>query len=82
MNSREAVRKRVEAWDRIPKHPDISHYGDKDHREWKQFFISDDCEPEMGRLPISSEKRNKSRFSITIVVDLFYLKEKKGLDAI
>ncbi|MBM7838168.1 FPC/CPF motif-containing protein YcgG [Alkalihalobacillus xiaoxiensis] len=57
INSREAVRKRVEAWDQIPKHPDISHYGDKDHREWKQFFIGDDCEPVQGGCPFRARNR-------------------------
>ncbi len=62
VNSREAVRKRVEAWDQIPKHPDISHYGDKDHREWKQFFISDDCEPEKGSCPFQAKNVPKVDF--------------------
>ncbi|WP_026688659.1 YqcI/YcgG family protein [Alteribacter aurantiacus] len=51
VNSREAVRRRVEAWDQLPKHPDISHYGDETHHEWKQFFIGDDCEPITQRCP-------------------------------
>lgn len=49
--SREKVRERVELWDRLPKHPNISHYGDKDHREWKQYFIGDDIEPIAGKCP-------------------------------
>lgn len=57
INSREAVRKRVAKWDQIPKHPDISHYGDKEHREWKQFFISDDCEPVQGSCPFRARNR-------------------------
>ena len=28
--SREKVRERVEVWDQLPKHPDISHFGDPD----------------------------------------------------
>jgi FPC/CPF motif-containing protein YcgG len=40
--SREKVRKRVAVWDNLPKHPDISHYGDPTHIEWTQFFIDDD----------------------------------------
>ncbi|GAF21427.1 MULTISPECIES: YqcI/YcgG family protein [Shouchella] len=58
-NSREAVRKRVEAWDQIPKHPDISHYGDVDHREWKQFFIGDDCVPITGACPFRAKNDSK-----------------------
>lgn len=49
--SREKVRERVEAWDQLPKHPNISHYGDIDHREWKQYFIGDDAEPIKGKCP-------------------------------
>ncbi|MGN1401232.1 MAG: YqcI/YcgG family protein [Bacillus sp. (in: firmicutes)] len=53
--SREKVRLRVEKWDRLPKHPDIGHYGDIDHREWKQYFIGDDCEPISGPCPFHYE---------------------------
>lgn len=49
--SREKVRERVEAWDNLPKHPDISHFGDPNHNEWKQFFIGDDSEPIAGKCP-------------------------------
>ncbi|WP_240376873.1 YqcI/YcgG family protein [Bacillus piscicola] len=49
--SREKVRERVEKWDKIPKHPNISHYGDTEHREWKQYFIGDDTEPIEGKCP-------------------------------
>lgn len=53
--SREAIRKRVEKWDRLPKHPNISHYGDEKHREWKQFFIGDDIKPIDGECPFKSK---------------------------
>lgn len=49
--SREKVRERVEVWDQLPKHPDISHFGDPTHNEWKQFFIGDDAEPIVGKCP-------------------------------
>ncbi|WP_233880166.1 YqcI/YcgG family protein [Virgibacillus halodenitrificans] len=49
--SREKVRERVEKWDGLPKHPNISHYGDPEHREWKQYFIGDDIEPIKGKCP-------------------------------
>ncbi|PYZ95007.1 YqcI/YcgG family protein [Salipaludibacillus keqinensis] len=54
--SREKVRERVEVWDNLPKHPDISHYGDPTHNEWKQFFIGDDAEPIIGKCPFHVEK--------------------------
>lgn len=49
--SREKVRERVEKWDNLPTHPDISHFGDPDHNEWKQFFIGDDAQPIQGECP-------------------------------
>ena len=49
--SRQKVRERVEVWDKLPKHPDISHYGDPTHNEWKQFFIGDDIEPITHKCP-------------------------------
>lgn len=49
--SREKVRERVAVWDQLPKHPDISHFGDPNHNEWKQFFIGDDVEPIVGKCP-------------------------------
>ena len=49
--SREKVRERVEVWDQLPKHPDISHFGDPTHNEWKQFFIGDDIEPITSKCP-------------------------------
>ena len=49
--SREKIRKRVEHWDGLPTHPNISHYGDKNHQEWKQYFIGDDMEPIKGSCP-------------------------------
>ncbi|MET3576324.1 YqcI/YcgG family protein [Bhargavaea ullalensis] len=51
INSREKVRERVEKWDNLPKHPDISHFGDPEHNEWKQFFIGDDAVPIKGKCP-------------------------------
>ncbi|MGJ9459434.1 YqcI/YcgG family protein [Oceanobacillus sp. CF4.6] len=53
--SRERVRERVEKWDGLPKHPNISHYGDKKHREWKQFFIGDDIKPIEGKCPFHAK---------------------------
>ena len=51
MMSREKVRERVAVWDQLPKHPDISHFGDPTHNEWKQFFIGDDAKPIQGKCP-------------------------------
>lgn len=54
--SREKVRERVEVWDQLPKHPDISHFGDPVHNEWKQFFIGDDVEPLQGKCPFTHKE--------------------------
>ncbi|WP_227396881.1 YqcI/YcgG family protein [Jeotgalibacillus aurantiacus] len=54
--SREKVRERVEKWDQLPKHPDISHYGDPDHHEWKQSFIGDDINPVTGKCPFQHKE--------------------------
>lgn len=54
--ARERVRERVELWDELPKHPNISHYGDEDHREWRQFFIGDDIERIEGKCPFQYKK--------------------------
>ncbi|QMT16066.1 YqcI/YcgG family protein [Planococcus maritimus] len=54
--SREKVRERVEKWDELPTHPDISHFGDPEHNEWKQFFIGDDVEPVKGKCPFSHKE--------------------------
>jgi FPC/CPF motif-containing protein YcgG len=54
--SRQMVRERVEKWDGLPKHPNISHYGDPEHREWKQYFIGDDIKPIIGQCPFHHKK--------------------------
>lgn len=59
--SREKVRERVEVWDQLPKHPDISHFGDPTHNEWKQFFIGDDVEPITGKCPFTHKEMAKTR---------------------
>ena len=56
--SREKIRKRVERWDGLPTHPNISYYGDESHREWKQYFIGDDMEPIRGSCPFKHKHVN------------------------
>ncbi|WP_100331235.1 YqcI/YcgG family protein [Bacillus xiapuensis] len=55
MMSRQKVRERVEQWDQLPKHPNISYYGDPAHREWKQYFIGDDVAPIEGKCPFQQK---------------------------
>ena len=59
INSREKVRERVEKWDQLPKHPDISHFGDPEHNEWKQFFIGDDIVPIEGKCPFHHKETDR-----------------------
>lgn len=57
--ARDKIRKKAEKWDGIATHPDVGYYGDPTHHEWKQFFISDDCEPIQGKCPFQvSEMRD------------------------
>ena len=39
------------AYDGMPVHPDIGFYGDAANREWKQYALPDDNEPERGTCP-------------------------------
>ncbi|KSU84395.1 hypothetical protein GA0061096_0477 [Fictibacillus enclensis] len=55
--SREKVRERVEKWDNLPTHPNISHYGDPEHKEWKQYFIGDDVKPIEGKCPFHHKSK-------------------------
>lgn len=55
--SREKVRARVEKWDNLPTHPDISYFGDPHHNEWKQSFIGDDIKPIEGKCPFQHKSK-------------------------
>lgn len=63
--SREKVRERVEKWDNLPTHPDISHFGDPTHNEWKQFFIGDDSEPILGKCPFQHKALQQTSETLT-----------------
>lgn len=54
--SREKVRERLLEWDQFPVHPDISHFGDPLHREWKRFFITDDTKSTTSRCPFRHQE--------------------------
>ncbi|MEH7502662.1 YqcI/YcgG family protein [Neobacillus drentensis] len=36
------IRKRLQAYDSVPIHPDLNSYGQEDNYEWKQYFLHDD----------------------------------------
>jgi len=48
---RRRIHKRMLAYDEMPVHPDIGFYGDSINREWKQYALPDDNEPESGTCP-------------------------------
>jgi uncharacterized protein len=58
---RHRIHKRMLAYDGITVHPDIGFYGNPGNREWKQYALPDDNEPETGVCPFhtrSSLQRN------------------------
>jgi uncharacterized protein len=48
---RQRIHKRMLAYDGMAVHPDIGFYGNADNREWKQYALPDDNEPETGACP-------------------------------
>ena len=51
----DAIRRKVEHIERMPIHPDLGAYGDKEKREWKQYMITDDNEPAISKCPLSGK---------------------------
>jgi len=48
---RQRIHKRTLAYDGITIHPDIGFYGNADNREWKQYALPDDNQPQTGVCP-------------------------------
>ncbi len=48
---RHRIHKRTLAYDGMTIHPDIGFYGNMSNREWKQYALPDDNEPETGACP-------------------------------
>ena len=48
---RQRIHKRMLAYDGMTVHPDIGLYGDHGNREWKQYALPDDNEPETSACP-------------------------------
>ena len=48
---RHRIHKRMLAYDGMTVHPDIGFYGEPRNREWKQYALPDDNEPEAGVCP-------------------------------
>ena len=49
----DAIRRKVEAIEGMPIHPDLGAYDDEEKREWKQYMITDDNQPAIGKCPMS-----------------------------
>jgi uncharacterized protein len=53
---RQRIHKRMLAYDGMSVHPDIGFYGDSANREWKQYALPDDNEPESGTCPFHTRR--------------------------
>ena len=49
---RESVRRRIDAYDAIPRSPDLSTHGRDDNRDWKQYWLVDDPAGRQGTCPL------------------------------
>jgi uncharacterized protein len=57
---RRRIHKRMLAYDEMTVHPDIGFYGQAGNREWKQYALPDDNEPETGTCPFHTRESEKS----------------------
>ena len=48
---RKSIHKRMLAYDGMPVHPDIGFCGEPNNREWQQYALPDDNQPETGTCP-------------------------------
>ncbi len=53
---RQRIHKRMLAYDGMTVHPDIGFYGNAGNREWKQYALPDDNEPETGTCPFHTRR--------------------------
>jgi FPC/CPF motif-containing protein YcgG len=51
---RQRIHKRMMAYDGMTVHPDIGFYGNIGNREWKQYALPDDNDPEAGSCPFQT----------------------------
>ncbi len=56
---RQRIHKRMLAYDGMTVHPDIGFYGNLGNREWKQYALPDDNEPETGTCPFHTRAPRK-----------------------
>jgi FPC/CPF motif-containing protein YcgG len=58
---RQRIHKRMLAYDGMTVHPDIGFYGNAGNREWKQYALPDDNEPEAGACPFHARTNHASQ---------------------
>lgn len=51
---REVIRRRLDAYDAIPRSPDLATHGAPANRDWKQYWISDDPDRRVAACPLRS----------------------------
>ena len=56
---RQRIHKRTLAYDGIAIHPDIGFYGNAGNREWKQYALPDDNQPETDACPFHTRTNNE-----------------------
>jgi FPC/CPF motif-containing protein YcgG len=56
---RQRIHRRTLAYDGIAIHPDIGFYGSMGNREWKQYALPDDNQPESGACPFHTRTNNE-----------------------
>jgi uncharacterized protein len=57
---RQRIHKRMLAYDGMTVHPDIGFYGSPGNREWKQYALPDDNQPETGSCPFHTRAKDAS----------------------
>jgi FPC/CPF motif-containing protein YcgG len=67
---RQRIHKRMMAYDGMTVHPDIGFYGNIGNREWKQYALPDDNEPEAGACPFQTRTNDTSVSSSALSGDV------------
>lgn len=55
---KQVIRKRLMNYDKVPPHPALKWYGQKDNHEWQQYFLKDD-ETSLSNCPFMAMKNNQ-----------------------
>lgn len=49
--ARNAIRRKLAAYDAVPVYPELGHYATADNREWRQYFVPEENAPLASRCP-------------------------------